>query len=289
MLGEHEKGNVLEFFQNDQKYSNSTENLSSLTSLTNAYFRCITQEFLFLFFALTGAQLSKYYNLRCTSCNTNPFANFSHCGVWGSTSCGVECAWLGALPHLAPPTHVYVALLPGTGVGLGPCELLPGPQRMWSGKWDHVECVCFDVDRLRSLQRTGFWCCLYMPLDNRFTIFPTVSHPSARLEEKKLYCSFFTRAALYILWHVMMCFWERTVWKSIRYDQQFPRWASRSPLYKNDIRSFWFLHAFFLLFHSVCIKYPRWTHYAPVVWVWIISICRRQMFPNLFWKQFPLS
>lgn len=42
-LGEHEKGN-------DQKYSNSTENLSSLTSLTNAYFRCITQEFLFLFF-----------------------------------------------------------------------------------------------------------------------------------------------------------------------------------------------------------------------------------------------
>lgn len=103
MLGEHEKGN-------DQKYSNSTENLSSLTSLTNAYFRCITQEFLFLFFffALTGAQLSKYYNPLCTSCNTNPFANFSHCGVWGrftSTSCGVECAWLGALPHLAPPTH----------------------------------------------------------------------------------------------------------------------------------------------------------------------------------------
>lgn len=43
MLGEHEKGN-------DQKYSNSTENLSSLTSLTNAYFKCITQEFLFPFF-----------------------------------------------------------------------------------------------------------------------------------------------------------------------------------------------------------------------------------------------
>lgn len=73
--------------------------------------------------------------------------------------------------HTLSPS-VYVALLPGTGVGLGPCEPLPGPQRMWSGKWEHVECVCFDLSRLCSLQRIGFWYCLCVPLGNRFTIFP---------------------------------------------------------------------------------------------------------------------
>lgn len=172
---EHEKGNVLEFFQNYWKYSNSTDNLSSLTSLTNAYFWCITQEFLFLFLHWQERSCLNITTLGVLHATQILLLTSVTVGFWGrftSTSCGAECAWLGALPHLAPPTHVYVALLPGTGVGLGPCELLPGPQRMWSGKWDHVERVCFDVDRLCSLQRTGFWCCLYMPLDNRFTIFP---------------------------------------------------------------------------------------------------------------------
>lgn len=102
------------------------------------------------------------------------FANFSltmgSLGRFTSSSCSDESAEPGALPHLAPP--VYITLLAGTGVGLGPCEPVPGPQRMWSGKWEHVECIYFDLSRLYSLQRLGFWCCLCLPLGNRFTIFP---------------------------------------------------------------------------------------------------------------------
>lgn len=33
---------------------------------------------------------------------------------------------------------------------------------------------------------------------------------------KNLYCPFFTRAGLYTLWHVMMCFWDSAVWKCIK-------------------------------------------------------------------------
>lgn len=91
-----------------------------------------------------------------------------------------------ALCHTLPPP-LYVALLPGTGVGLGSCEPLPSPQWMWSGKWEHVECVCFDLSRLCSLQRIGFWYCLCLALRNRFTIFPLFLILQQDLRKKKNY------------------------------------------------------------------------------------------------------
>lgn len=55
------------------------------------------------------------------------------------------------LPHLASPRVRSPASRHRSGIRA--CEPLPGPQRMWSGKWEHVECVCFDLSRLHSLQR----------------------------------------------------------------------------------------------------------------------------------------
>lgn len=94
-------------------------------------------------------------------------------GLWGGSLAQAAVLHLPGqeLCHTLPPS-VCVAVLSGTTAGLGPCEPLPGPQRMWSGKWQHVECVCFDLNRLYSLQRIGFWYCLCLPLGNRFTIFP---------------------------------------------------------------------------------------------------------------------
>lgn len=81
------------------------------------------------------------------------FVNFSlsmgSLGRLTSSSCSVKSAWPGALPHLASPPSIYAAKLPPSGEGSGPCERLPGPQRMSSSKWEHVECICFDLSRLK--------------------------------------------------------------------------------------------------------------------------------------------
>lgn len=47
---------------------------------------------------------------------------------------------------LPPPPHRERSPASRHRSGItGTCERLPGPQRMWSSKWQHVECVCFDV------------------------------------------------------------------------------------------------------------------------------------------------
>lgn len=161
-------------------------------------------------------QLSKYHRHLCTSCNTSPFANFSlTMGLFEihilQLQCRICLAGCSATPCLPA---VYVALLPGTGAGLGPCEPPPGPQRMWSGEWEHVERVCFDPGRAQFYKESvsgPVSVCLSVIDSPFFRCFLSFSK-----EKKNLLCPFFTRAGLYIFWHVMMCFWDSTVWKCIK-------------------------------------------------------------------------
>lgn len=148
--------------------------------LANAYFIC-------LFFRNVRSYPLIFRKWDCSSLNittlcvrhvtqgdyrglANSSLTMGSSGRFTPSSCSAESSWPGALPHLASPHVSIPASRHWSGI-TRPCEPLPGPQRMWSGKWLHVECVCFDLSRLCSLQRIGFWYCLCLPLGNRSTIF----------------------------------------------------------------------------------------------------------------------
>lgn len=151
----------------------------------------------------------------------NGFAKFSltmgSLGSFASSSCSVESAQPGTPPHLAsPPPCIVCSPAPRHQSGIRALWTSARPsadvKRQIGACWTRLLWSQQTVQFTKSWFSGTVSVCL-LAIDSPFS---AVSYLSARFKKNNLYGLFFTRAGLCILWHVMMCFWDSTVWKCIK-------------------------------------------------------------------------